>query len=150
MRSGISPRITEKTVFYQITKKKKPPVNIKSMSPTTKNTSKEASYERTLLRRLVSEDGREGFEKLLFHTDMIKRWNSLKKVAFGMEPTADYHKPPGEYLILKEHTVVLVAGSAVKNNTEVLDGRWDKNGTKDAANIANIANLLCQGKCLFY
>ena len=64
-----------------------------------------------------------------------------------MEPTADYHKPLGEYLICKEQTVVLVAGAAVKNNRELLDGRWDKNDTKDAANIAD---LICQGKCLFY
>lgn len=102
---------------------------------------------RTLLRKLVFENRKEGFEKLLFHTDMIKRQNSLKTVVFGMEPTVDYHKPLGEYLIVKEHVVVLVAGGAVKNNRELLDGRWDKNDTKDAANIAD---LMCHGKCLFY
>ena len=43
--------------------------------------------------------------------------------------------------------MVLVAGSAVKKNRELLDGRWDKNDTKDAANVAD---LVTQGKCLFY
>ena len=43
--------------------------------------------------------------------------------------------------------VVLVAGTAVKKNRELLDGRWDKNDTKDAANVAD---LITQGKCLFY
>ena len=43
--------------------------------------------------------------------------------------------------------VVLVGGSAVKKNRELLDGRWDKNDTKDAANVAD---LITQGKCLFY
>jgi transposase len=43
--------------------------------------------------------------------------------------------------------VVLVSGNAVKNNRELLDGRWDKNDTKDPANIAD---LISQGKFLYY
>jgi hypothetical protein len=43
--------------------------------------------------------------------------------------------------------VVLVTGKAVKNNRELLDGRWDKNDTKDAANIAD---LISRAKCLYY
>ena len=31
---------------------------------------------RTLLRKLVFENKKEGFEKLLFHADMIQRQNS--------------------------------------------------------------------------
>jgi hypothetical protein len=34
--------------------------------------------------------------------------------------------------------VVLVSGVAVKRNRELLDGRWDKHDTKDAANIADL------------
>jgi len=43
--------------------------------------------------------------------------------------------------------VVLVSGVSVKRNRELLDGRWDKHDTKDSANIAD---LVSQGKCLFY
>ena len=43
--------------------------------------------------------------------------------------------------------VVFVANTAVKKNRELLNGRWDKNDTKDAANVAD---LVAQGKCLFY
>jgi len=43
--------------------------------------------------------------------------------------------------------VVLVSGVAVKRNRELLDGRWDKHDTKDASNIAD---LISQGKCLYY
>ena len=43
--------------------------------------------------------------------------------------------------------VVLVGGVAVKNNRQLLDGRWDKHDVKDAANVAD---LISQGKCLFY
>ena len=41
---------------------------------------------------------------------------------------------------------MLVTGKAVKNNRELLDGRWDKNDTKDAANVAD---LVSRGKCLY-
>jgi len=53
----------------------------------------------------------------------------------------------GEHLIRRGHQVVLVSGVAVKRNRELLDGRWDKHDTKDAANVAD---LISQGKCLFY
>jgi transposase len=102
---------------------------------------------KTFLRRLSFETSREGFEKLCLHADAIKTRHGLKHIAFGLEPTADYHKPLGEYLIRQGHMVVLVAGSAVKKNRELLDGRWDKHDAKDAANVAD---LLSQGKCLFY
>jgi transposase len=102
---------------------------------------------KVLLHRLVFENTKEGFEKLCFQTDTLKTQHGLRHVVFGMEPTSDYHKPLGEYLIHKGHLVVLVGGSAVKKNRELLDGRWDKNDTKDAANVAD---LITQGKCLFY
>jgi transposase len=64
----------------------------------------------TFLRKLVFETTREGFEKLCLHADAMRMQHGLKKLAFGLEPTADYHKPLGEYLIQQGHTVVLVAG----------------------------------------
>ena len=73
--------------------------------------------------------------------------HDLGKVVFGLEPTADYHKPLGEYLIRGGHQVVLVSGKSVKRNRELLDGRWDKHDTKDSANVAD---LISQGKCLYY
>ena len=71
----------------------------------------------------------------------------LPKVVFGLEPTANYHKPLGEHLIKCGLMVVLVSGVAVKRNRELLDGRWDKHDAKDSANVAD---LISQGKCLFY
>jgi transposase len=53
----------------------------------------------------------------------------------------------GEHLIKCGHLVVLVSAAAVKNNRSLLDGRWDKHDTKDSANVAD---LLSQGKCLYY
>ena len=102
---------------------------------------------KTLVRRLVFDNTREGFEKLLVHTEALKVQHGLSQVVFGLEPTANYHKPLGEYLIRASYQVVLVSGVAVKRNRELLDGRWDKHDTKDAANVAD---LVSQGKCLFY
>jgi transposase len=102
---------------------------------------------KTLWRKLAFDTTKEGFEKLCLHADAIRIQHGLAKVVFGVEPTADYHKPLGEYLIRQGHTVVLVAGNAVKKNRELLDGRWDKHDAKDAANVAD---LVGQGKCLFY
>ena len=101
----------------------------------------------TLLRRLVFDNSLEGFRKLLEQVRAIQVAQGLPKVVFGVEPTANYHKPLGEYLIKCGRMVVLVSGVAVKNNRKSLDGRWDKNDSKDAANVAD---LIFQGKCLFY
>jgi transposase len=102
---------------------------------------------KSLLRKLIFENNLEGFRKLLERSEAIRIQNALSKVVFGMEPTGNYHKPLGTYLIRSGHQVVLVTGKAVKNNRELLDGRWDKNDNKDPANVAD---LVSRGKCLFY
>jgi transposase len=102
---------------------------------------------KTLLKRLVFENTQEGFDKLLIQAESVKLQHALEKTVFGLEPTADYHKPLGEFLIKTDQKVVLVSGVGVKRNRELLDGRWDKHDTKDSANVAD---LISQGKCLFY
>jgi transposase len=101
----------------------------------------------TLLRRLVFENNIEGFGRLRARTEAMKVQHCLDKVVFGLEPTANYHKPLAEYLIKCGRNVVLVSGMAVNKNRELLDGRWDKHDTKDSANVAD---LIAQGKCLYY
>ncbi len=102
---------------------------------------------KTLLRRLVFSNDGEGFGKLLDQAEALRVRHGLKKVVYGMEPTGNYHKPLGEYLIHMGRTVVLVSGVTVKHNRESLDGRWDKHDDKDSANVAD---LISQGKCLYY
>jgi transposase len=102
---------------------------------------------KALFRRLVFDNTIQGFTKLLTQAELIKVQHGLRQVVFGVEPTANYHKPLGEYLIRCGHIVVLVSNSAVKKNRELLDGRWDKHDSKDAANVAD---LIAQGKCLYY
>jgi transposase len=102
---------------------------------------------KTLLRRLIFENDFAGFEKLYMHMEALQVQHYLDKVVFGLEPTANYHKPLAEYLIKCGHMVVLVSGVAVTRNRELMDGRWDKNDDKDSANVAD---LISQGKCLYY
>jgi len=102
---------------------------------------------KTLLRRLIFTNDADGFNKLLTYVDAVKTKHMLEKVVFGLEPTANYYKPLGEYLINCGFDVVLVSGKAVTNNREMMDNRWDKNDTKDSANIAD---LVSQGKFMYY
>jgi transposase len=71
----------------------------------------------------------------------------LGRVVFGLEPTSVYHKPLAEHLIEQGHLVVYATNEAIKKNRSLLDGRWDKNDTKDSANVAD---LVAQGKCHYY
>jgi transposase len=105
------------------------------------------AYGKTLLKRLSFKNDIEGFTKLLARIREIKVKHNLNELVLGLEPTANYHKPLGDFLIKCDHMVVLVSGVSVKRNRELLDGRWDKNDTKDSANVAD---LISQGKCLYY
>lgn len=101
----------------------------------------------TVLRRLIVENTASGFEHLLSHVQFYMTRQGLDRVVFGLEPTAAYHKPLAEFLIEHDFLVVYVSNLAIKKNRELLDGRWDKNDTKDAANVAD---LISQGKCQYY
>ena len=102
---------------------------------------------KTLVKKLIFENSASGFSELLARVEAVRAQNGLSDIVFGLEPTSNYHKPLGRYLISKGCHVVLVGGKAVKNNRELLDERWDKHDTKDAANIAD---LVSRGKCFYY
>ena len=102
---------------------------------------------KTLVKGFVFDNSRQGFAQLLTEAETIRTKNKLGAVIFGLEPTANYHKPLGQYLIDHDQEVVLVSGTAVRRNRELLDGRWDKHDLKDAANVAD---LISQGKFQYY
>jgi len=101
----------------------------------------------TLWRRLILKNNLVGYDRLIEQVNTLMAQHQLQEVVFGVEPTGNYHKPLAHWLTQQGYLVVLVAGKAVKDNRELLDGRWDKNDTKDSANVAD---LISQGKCLFY
>lgn len=102
---------------------------------------------KSLLRRLIFTNDLIGYHRLMEQVATLMGQHNLENVVFGLEPTSNYHKPLAHWLTENGHLVVLVAGKAVRDNRELLDGRWDKNDTKDSANVAD---LVSQGKCLFY
>ena len=101
----------------------------------------------TLWRRLIFDNNKSGYDKLITQADRLCPKHGLSKIVFGLEPTGNYHKPLANWLIQKGYMVVLVSGKAVSNNRDLLNGRWDKNDTKDSANVAD---LVSRGKCQFY
>ena len=64
----------------------------------------------------------EGVEKLLNQVERVQLEEGLPEVVFGLEPTGNYHKPLGEYLIRKFAHVVLVSGVAAQRESE--EPRW--------------------------
>jgi transposase len=105
------------------------------------------SNGKTLRKNLVFDNSLNGFESLRGMARDIQNQHGLAEVVYGLEPTASYHKPLAEYLIRQKEQVVYVSNVAVARNRELLDGRWDKNDKKDAANVAD---LVGQGRCLYY
>ncbi len=102
---------------------------------------------KTVKRGLRVENSASGFEHLLTMLQFYMDRDGFTNVVFGLEPTSVYHKPLAEFLITQDHLVVYVTNEAIKKNRALIDGRWDKNDTKDAANAAD---LVSQGKCQFY
>ncbi len=102
---------------------------------------------RTLRKNLVFDNSINGFESLRDLAADLKNQHRLEKVVYGLEPTASYHKPLAEYLLRQKEQVVYVSNVAVAKNRALLDGRWDKNDKKDAANVAD---LVGQSRCLYY
>jgi transposase len=105
------------------------------------------SNGKTLRKNLVFDNSIKGFESLCSLARDLQNQHGLVEAIYGVEPTACYYKSLAEYLIRQNEQVVYVSNVAVKRNRELLDGRWDKNDKKDAANVAD---LVGQGRCLFY
>ncbi len=83
-----------------------------------------------LFKKMVFKNNLDGFARLLTTVDQLKTQNCLEKIVYGLEPTGNYHKPLARHLIRCGCNVVLVTGQAVKNNRQLIDGRWDKNGNR--------------------
>lgn len=102
---------------------------------------------KTILKGVVVDNTAQGFKHLLTRVQYIMDRDGFDDVVFGLEPTSVYHKPLAEHLIKQGYLVVYVTNEALKKNRSLLDGRWDKNDTKDSANVAD---LIAQGKCHYY
>jgi transposase len=102
---------------------------------------------QALLKRLLFDNNAGGFGLLLERVGQLKSRHGLSKAVFALEPTGNYHKPLANWLLEQGQLLVLVSNHAIAENRQTLDGRWDKNDTKDSANVAD---LVSQGKCQFF
>lgn len=102
---------------------------------------------RTILRRLLFENNRSGFEQLMTRVSQLQVQHGLSRVVYGLEPTGNYHKPLSSWLIRQGQMLVLLSNKVIAENRQTMDGRWDKNDPKDSANVAD---LVAQGKCQFF
>jgi len=102
---------------------------------------------RTLLRRLIFDNDQAGFKQLITRASQLQIEYGLGRAVYGLEPTGNYHKPLSNWLMEQGQMLVLVSNKSISDNRQTLDGRWDKNDTKDSANVAD---LIAQGKCQFF
>ena len=88
-----------------------------------------------------------GFTQLWARIQQAQRATGCREVVCGLEPTGTYHQAVAAFLEAQGATVVLISSSVAYWNRRTQDGTWDKHDRKDAANCAD---LLEQGKVLFY
>ena len=71
---------------------------------------------RTLLRRLIFNNNREGFEQLIKRCGQLQQEHGLSKVVFVLEATGNYHKPLAHWLWQQQEQVVLASNKSIADN----------------------------------
>jgi len=105
------------------------------------------AHTRVVLPRLAIPNSTRGFAQLWARIQQAQRATGCREVICGLEPTGTYHEAVARFLETQGADVVLVSSAVAYWNRRTQDGTWDKNDSKDAANCAD---LLEQGKVLFY
>jgi len=105
------------------------------------------AHTRVVTAALVIPNTTRGFAQLWARIQQAQRATGCREVVCGLEPTATYHEALARFLEAQGAEVVLVSSAVAYWNRRTQDGTWDKHDRKDAANCAD---LLEQGKVLFY
>ena len=105
------------------------------------------AHTRVVVPTLTIPNTRRGFTQLWAAIQRGQRSTGCREVVCGLEPTGTYHQAVAIFLETQGADVVLLSSSVAYWNRRTQDGTWDKNDRKDAANCAD---LLEQGKVLFY
>ncbi len=105
------------------------------------------AHTRIVLPRFVIPNSTRGFAQLWARIQQAQRATGCREVVCGLEPTGTYHEAVATFLESQGVDVVLVSSAVAYWNRRTQEGTWDKNDGKDAANCAD---LLEQGKVLFY
>ena len=105
------------------------------------------AHTRVVIPTLTIPNTTRGFTQLWTRIQQAQRATGCREVVCGLEPTGTYHQAVATFLDAQGATVVLISSSVAYWNRRTQDGTWDKHDRKDAANCAD---LLEQGKILFY
>jgi transposase len=105
------------------------------------------AHTRVVTAELVIPNSTRGFAQLWARIQQAQRATGCREVVCGLEPTGTYHEAVASFLEGQGVDVVLVSSAVAYWNRRTQDGTWDKHDRKDAANCAD---LLEQGKVLFY
>ncbi len=105
------------------------------------------AHTRVLTTALTVPNTTRGFTQLWTAITRAQRAAGCREVVVGLEPTGTYHQALATFLDSQGADVVFISSSVAYWNRRTQDGTWDKNDRKDAANCAD---LLEQGKILFY
>ncbi len=105
------------------------------------------AHTRVVTAECVIPNSTRGFAQLWARIQQAQRATGCREVVCGLEPTGTYHEAVARFLETQGADVVLISSSVAYWNRRTQDGTWDKHDRKDAANCAD---LLEQGKVLFY
>lgn len=105
------------------------------------------AHTRVVTPTLTIPNTARGFTQLWARIQQARRATGCREVVCGLEPTGTYHQAVADFLEQQGADVVLISSSVAYWNRRTQDGTWDKHDRKDAANCAD---LLEQGKVLFY
>ncbi len=105
------------------------------------------AHTRVVTSALPVPNTTRGFAQLWARIQQAQRATGCREVVCGLEPTGTYHQAVARFLEAQGADVVLVSSAVAYWNRRTQDGTWDKHDRKDAANCAD---LLEQGKVLFY
>ncbi len=105
------------------------------------------AHTRIVVPQCTIPNTTRGFAQLWARIQQAQRATGCREIVCGLEPTGTYHQAVAAFLEAQGATVVLISSSVAYWNRRTQDGTWDKHDRKDAANCAE---LLEQGKVLFY
>jgi transposase len=105
------------------------------------------AHTRVVVPTLTIPNTTRGFTELWARIQQAQRATGCREVVCGLEPTGTYHEAVAAFLEGQGADVLLLSSSVAYWNRRTQDGTWDKHDRKDAANCAD---LLEQGKVLFY
>jgi transposase len=105
------------------------------------------AHTRVLERAVTLPNTTAGFTALWRRLQRHQVATRCGEIVCALEPTGTYHQALAQFLDAQGADVVLVAPQVAHANRSTLDGTWDKNDPKDAANLCD---LLERGRVLFY